>query len=119
MGKNKIQENYMDYKPLINPNFNWREDEKGRVTVEIVHKGFYNKIAQKFFKVSPISNIELDEYGSFVWKLIDGDNTIYNISKEVHNKFGEKAEPLLNRLVKYFQILKDHKFIIYNKDGKK
>lgn len=118
VSKDKKQENYLDYIPMKNPNYNWREDEKGRVIVEVVRKGFYDKIAQKFFKVPSKSDIELDEYGSFVWKYIDGTNTIFNISNEVHNQFGEKAEPLLNRLVKYFQILKDHKFILYSKEGK-
>ena len=118
VGKNKKQENYMDFVPLKNKKYSWSENEKGRVIVEVPHEGFYDKIAQKFFKTPKISNIELDDYGSFVWKCIDGVNTIYRISEEVHKHFGEKAEPLLNRLVKFFQILKDHKFIIYSKEGK-
>ena len=108
----------MDYIPLKNPNYNWREGETGKVTVEVIHNGIYDRIAQKLFKTPKISNIELDEYGSFVWKHIDGINTIFAISKEVHGHFGEKAEPLLNRLVKFFQILKNNKFITYSKEGK-
>jgi hypothetical protein len=118
VSKNKKQENYMDYIPLKNPKYNWRENEKGRIIVEIVHEGFYDKMAQKIFKSPKMSKIELDEYGSFVWKYIDGVNTIYVISKEVHGYFGEKAEPLLNRLVKFFQILENNKFIIYSKEVK-
>ena len=116
MSKNKKQDNYMDYIPVKNPNYNWRENEKGRMIVEVVHKSIYDKIAQKLFKVPSKSDIELDEYGSFVLKHINGTNNIFDISKEVHNQFGEMAEPLLNRLVKFFQILKNNKFITYSKE---
>ena len=116
MSKNKKQDNYMDYIPVMNPNYNWRENEKGRMIVEVVHKSIYDKIAQKLFKVPSKSDIELDEYGSFVLKHINGRNNIFDISKEVHNQFGEMAEPLLNRLVKFFQILKNNKFITYSKE---
>ena len=47
---------------------------------------------------------------------MDGEKTIYDISRLVEKKFGKKAEPIVERLVKYFQILYQNKFIGYVKD---
>ena len=49
--------------------------------------------------------------GSFVWPLIDGEKDITEIGKTVKEHFGEKAEPLYERLAKYFQILESYGFI--------
>ena len=67
------------------------------------NKGFYNWLAQKLFKRPRFSYIDLDEFGSFVWKQMDGKRTIY----------GDRAEPVVERLVKYFQILYRNHFIGY------
>ena len=88
-------------------------DEKGIVTLQIENKGVFNFLAQKLFKKPRISYIHLDEMGSFIWQLINGENSIEKIGVEVEAHFGEKANPLYERLSKYFEILKNYKFIEY------
>ena len=83
------------------------------MTVHVVNKGLYHWIAQKIFKRPRISHIKLDEYGSFVWRQVDGRRTIFEISDLVKEKFGREAEPLLNRLVKYFETLYQNEFILW------
>ena len=39
------------------------------------------------------------------------------LAQLVHEEFGEKAEPLYDRLVKYLQILHNNGFIYYPKKG--
>ena len=112
----KEKRNYLDYVPDCNPEYTWDADKKGLVTVHVVNKGFYNFLAQKLFKRPRVSHIKLDEYGSFVWQQMDGVKTIYDISELVRSKFGKEAEPVLERLVKYFQILYQNKFIGYVKE---
>lgn len=109
----KEKKNYLDYVPAKNPTYPWRHDEEGLVIVELPHTGFYNRVAQKIFKTPAKSDISLDRYGSFVWEQIDGRRSIYAISLLVKEQFGDEAEPLLDRLVKFFQILQSHKFITY------
>ena len=101
----------MDFIPVCNPLYTWDADKKGRVTVHVVNKGFYNWIAQKVFKRPRISHIVLDEYGSFVWRQMDGTRNVHEISKLVSAQFGKEAEPVVQRLVKYIQILYQNKFI--------
>lgn len=59
------------------------------------------------------SYIELDNFGSLVWKQIDGKKTIYQIGQAVHEEFGEKAEPLYERLSKYITTLQENRFVVY------
>ena len=65
--------------------------------------------------LSVTSHIALDKYGSFVWRQMDGKRNVHEISKLVSAQFGEAAEPLVPRLVKYIQILYQNKFIGYVK----
>lgn len=115
----KEKKNFMDFVPCPNPLYTWDADKKGIVTVHVVNTGFYNRLAQELFKRPRISHIKLDEYGSFVWQQMDGKRTVYEISELVKQNFGKEAEPVINRLVKYLQILYDNKFIGYVKENKK
>lgn len=84
------------------------------------NKGVFNKIAQVLFKKPKYSYIELDEFGSFVWEQMDGKKTIYEIGTLVKERFGDKAEPLYERLSQYIKILHNNHFIVYeNKLRKK
>ena len=111
MKKNVISKNYLEGIPLRNPDINWTKAEDGIVTLEIENTGLFNHIAQKFFKKPKISYVHLDETGSFVWPLIEGDKNLIEIGEYVKEHFGEKAEPLYERLAKYFQILESYNFI--------
>lgn len=109
----KKQKNSMDFVPIKNSAFKYYTNDKNLIVVEVIRNGVFDKIAQKVFKVPKKSNIELDELGSFIWNLIDGKRTIYDISVLVKEQFKDKCEPLYERLVKYFVILNDNKFITY------
>lgn len=107
-------ENFLDNKPIRNENIGWSADDNGIVTLEIENKGVFNRIAQKLFKKPKISYVHLDEMGSFVWPVIDGEKDITELGKLVDEHFGEKAHPLYERLAKYFQILHSYGFIKWN-----
>lgn len=107
--KNK-SENYLERVPC-RADIEWKCDENGIVTLEIENKGFFNKMAQKILKKPKITYIHLDETGSFVWPEIDGKRDIAAIGEVVEKKFGEKAQPLYERLAKYFQILESYGFV--------
>lgn len=74
----KKSENYLDFIPVINPKNDWSEGEDGIATIHMVHRGFYATIAQKVFHTPRVSHIKLDEYGSFLWKRINGERTVVN-----------------------------------------
>ncbi len=112
MKNNKKSENYLEKIP-VRCDLNWSKDDKEIVTLEIENRGIFNKIAQKLFKKPKVSYIHLDEIGSFAWSLIDGNKTILELAKDVEEKFSEDANPLYERLAKYFQILESYNFITF------
>ena len=114
MKKNKSG-NYLDKIPVKNPEIKWETDENGIVTLLVENKGFFNRAAQKLLKKPKVSQVHLDENGSFVWPLIDGQRDITEIGKFVDEHFGEKAHPLYERLSKFFQILESYNFISFKK----
>ncbi len=109
--KNVISKNYLENIPKKNDAIAWSADENGIVTLDIENKGMFNKIAQKLLKKPKFTHVHLDEMGSFVWPLIDGKTDIIGLGKLVEEHFGEKANPLYERLAKYFQILASYDFV--------
>lgn len=111
--RNTRSDKYLDGKPARNEKFSWSVQD-GQVTLEIENKGVWNTLFQKILKKPRISYVHLDEMGSFVWPLIDGEKTILEIGKAVEERFGDEAKPLYERLVKYFQILESYHYIYLN-----
>lgn len=108
--KKKNDNNYLDYIPVKNPDIEFETDEKGKVTVYIEWKGFYHRIAQKFFRRPRVSDVKMDDYGSFVWLAIDDSKDVHQLSRELDTKF-PKMEKSLSRLIKFLEILRDNHLI--------
>ncbi len=106
-------ENYLERIPVRNPDIRWECDEDSRITLAIENKGAWNRMAQFFLKKPKISYVHLDENGSFVWPLIDGETDLTALGEAVEARFGAEAHPLYERLVKYFQILESYDFITW------
>ena len=109
----KQKKNYLDFVPKKNPAFRWELDDDGMVVILIENKGIYNRIAQKLLKKPRVSRITLEKFGSFIWRQVDGTCSVYEISGLVSEEFGEEAEPLIERLVKYLRILQNNRFILF------
>lgn len=108
--KKKNDNNYLDYIPVKNPEIEYETDGNGKVTVYIEWKGFYHRIAQKFFHRPRVSDVKLDDYGSFVWLAIDDSKDVHQLSKELDAQF-PKMEKSLSRLIKFLEILHDNHLI--------
>jgi hypothetical protein len=69
----------------------------------------HDKVAEKFIrwlvKKPNISDMQLDEIGSEVWQRIDDQKTVYGIGQDLVNNFGEKIEPVYDRLIIYLRYL--------------
>lgn len=110
--------NYLDFVPIKNENIKSLEDSFGIITLEITRNGLFDKIAQKTFKVPHKSYIKLDRHGSFVWKCIDDNKSVYELSKDVKRHFWDDSEPLIERLIKFITILESNRFVKFKKGGK-
>lgn len=110
-GKHNKSENYLDLIPLRDEKYRWQQDENGNVIIFVENTGLFNRIAQKLLKKPKVSQVHLEEFGSFIWPLIDGRCSVYDIAQLVKKEFGQKAEPLFERLVLYMQRLENCGFI--------
>lgn len=115
MGKEKKRrqrgkENFLDFIPVPNRKYDW-DMEDGYVTVHVVHDGFYDRIAQKFFRRPRISHIRLEEFGSFLWQRMDGKRSILELADLLKEEFGDRAEPLYPRVARYMRMLQNNRFI--------
>lgn len=116
--KKKSQQNYLDYIPVKNREIESHINENGKAVVLIEWKGFYHKIAQKFFRRPRVSDITLDDYGTFVWTAIDGVKDVHQISKEMEEQF-PKMEKALSRLIKFLEIMRDNHMIHWKGEKQK
>lgn len=114
MKQNKTKPNYLDYRPSLRDNVQLHTDDEGKLILLITNKGISNRIAQKLFRKPKITSITIDSYGEFIWKRIDGKNTIYDIGCMIRDEFGEEAEPLYERLCMYFRTIQNNELIDMN-----
>lgn len=117
--KNKTNNNYLDLIPKKSPKISIKHKEEGTVQLIVPRDSRFERIVRKVFFTPETYKIDLDEFGTFIWMKIDGEKTIYEIAELLKNEFGEKAEPLYDRLIKFMVILENNKFIFMsNKDRK-
>lgn len=76
--------------------------EDGIVTILEKQDHKLQKLFRKLkFKIPMYKKMELDEYGSAVFLNIDGIKTVKEIGEVLEEKFGEKVNPLYERLLMF------------------
>lgn len=111
MKKVKESENFLDLVIIRNKKYSWYELDNNIVQIQVQRNTMLDKVVRKFFKTPEIMKIDLDKYGSFIWKEIDGINDVGSIAEKFSDNFGEEVEPLYERLIHYVNILKNNDFI--------
>jgi hypothetical protein len=106
----KGAENYLERVPVRAEWLNWA-DENGVVTLLIENKGVMNRIFQRLLKKPKTSYIHLDETGSAVWRLIDGQRTVNEIGALLEDSSDEKGQSTYQRLAEFIGILERNRFI--------
>ena len=66
-----------------------------------------NIIKSRFFKA------KLDEFGTETWLEMDGNKSVHLISEHLSQKFGEKINPVDERLTKFLSELYKYNFITF------
>ncbi len=58
--------------------------------------------------------IRLDEYGSHVWRLVDGQRTVAEIAAGLRAQFGDAVEPAEERVGKLIQVFHREELVAYS-----
>ncbi len=111
------KENYLDYIPVHNAAYTYTKNKRGLIIIRVPNTGWINRVAQRFFGMPEVSTIRLDTYGSYVWEQIDGKRDVQDLACVMKERFGQKAEPLYERLIRFIETLRENKYIHLNKDG--
>lgn len=118
--KNSARKNYMDMIAIHTPKLRWHVLENGMVEISMVHRGFYDRIAQQVFHKPRVSRIMLDCYGSKLWLAVDGEHTVYDIVQYMIYAFPAEEDGMLERVVAFMRILQRQRFVeIYGNENKR
>jgi hypothetical protein len=109
--------NYLDLTPLRLH----KEEVSEENLVTVLIPKFQNRFALRFIVPklkSDVFKLKLDELGSAVWLSIDGRNTVDQIAKQLLKKFGDKIEPVNERLTKFLTGLYEQRLITFQEINK-
>lgn len=96
----KDNEEILSLKFRICDNVEYKVDDNGIVTVLEKQDHKIQKFFRKLkFKIPLYKEITLDEISSEVFLQIDGDKTVKEIDDNLEKKYGEKVNPLYERLL--------------------
>ena len=99
----KDKYNFALYIPVIKHQ-QW-DNNAGRVTLHITTRDPIKKFAGWLMRKSPVTSIDLDEMGSKAWLLINGEKSIYEISKEINKDGKDSSKEALRRLVTFVRYI--------------
>lgn len=83
-------------------------------TIYLLEPRFRNRIFLKYVlprMKHPYVKIALDEFGTYVWKRINGHKTVYEIGNELKSEYGTKVEPVYERLGLFVNMLAQRQFV--------
>ncbi len=101
--KNNSDDNFLLYIPKQNHTA-W-ETQNGKIKLIFYHNKAIERFIRWLVKKPYVSDVELDEMGSAVWQQIDGKQTVFDIGEKLKEKYGEKCEPVYDRLIMYLRYL--------------
>lgn len=109
----KTNEEVLNLRFKICENVDYFIDDNGIVTLFEKQDHKVQSILRKLkFKIPMYKKIELDEYCSSVFILLNGKNTVEEIGENLELKYGQKVHPLYERLLLFINhIYTDCKYV--------
>ena len=92
--------------PVRNPSIKWQTNEEDLVVVELPRrKDWVGGLLGFLFYVPEAKPIQLDEVGTFVWSLCDGDHTVNDLVQELCREYKLNKREVEVSLTQYLQTL--------------
>ena len=104
--------NYLELTPVRN--YDHVVEDSGLISV-LVPKfdiKWIDKIMSKIIK-SRFFKAKLDEFGTETWLEMDGTKSVQTVSEHLQKKFGDKINPVNERLTKFLSELYKYNFITF------
>ena len=108
MEKNELpQQDPLKAIPIVSEYTEAKEDNKGLIQLMMVPppaKGFKGLIERKLRLIKPV-RVNLDERGTFFWKLIDGERTLEKIRKKLNKHYNLKKDESQEAVIAFVKML--------------
>ena len=90
--------------PVRNPGLEWEEDEEGLVRATMVRRtDLWGRLVASALSTPETRQLQLDEVGSFVWQLCDGEHSMNDLVETMMAKYKlgrREVEASLNEFMK-------------------
>ncbi|MEG8947201.1 PqqD family protein [Rosettibacter firmus] len=110
--KNLKYVNYLDLIPYHIASYETNEINLVTVLIPKFSSEFAKKYIMPRLK-TPFIKLKLDELGSAAWLEIDGNKKVIDIANNLSEKFGNKIQPVEERLTKFLNQLYEQKLITF------
>lgn len=108
-------DNVINYIPVTNKKIKTKEEENLVVLVR-ERNNFFDNFMNRIFSTPKELKIDLDELGSKAWLMIDGQSSIYDISKKIQENLDNNEDKLVDRLILFFRYLYNNDLIKFKKE---
>lgn len=104
--------NLLDVRPVRTES--WEEQDGRIVIVRSLPSGDRRRRPREWFRFwFSTRRIRLDERGSLVWRLLDGNRTVAEVAAELRMEFGQEVEPAEERTGQLVRRLHDEELLGY------
>jgi hypothetical protein len=93
----------------------WEEDDAGIITLvrqRPAIRGPRSMSRWVSYMMAP-PRIRLDDVGSYAWLRIDGRTDVRGLAAQVREEYGDRAEPVSQRLGQLIRLLHRERFVSY------
>ncbi len=83
-------EEFLNARPLRHSDSVWTKDAKGlhvKLRAKILPKTILSQVFSRILPQNRETRVLLDEQGAFIWNLCDGEHTIKDIAKNLHEQY--------------------------------
>ncbi len=113
--REQIIEDWLNYYPIRQVEYDTNDNNLVVLIVPHTQNWFARKFLPK--PKNSAKQIQLDEIGTFIWTLLDGNHSLQLICEKLEKKFNERVSPCRERTILFAQQLYKQKFIkIYLKN---
>lgn len=98
-------------KPVRDESVAWEVGEDGLVKIESKHIGMLKRLLSALLRFKAKKRVELDELGSVVWLMCDGEHTIGEIAQELVKRYRLERRDAEVSLITFIQQLMKRRLI--------
>lgn len=107
-------------RPIRNSAIEWQMGDGGEATLHVPHRDDrIGRALALWFRLPKDRPVELDEVGSFVWSLCDGEHTVEGIVAQTSRRFKLNRREVEVSVTTYLQMLGERRYIGFYERGSK